>query len=72
LLDCEGLGGIDAKADGFALRIEGIEVDVRDDAEGCLGVVRLELVQLLVRKRGLGYATRRGYRELRRMEVGRW
>jgi hypothetical protein len=44
LLDCEGLGGIDAKADGFALRVEGIEVDVSDDAEGCLGVVRLELV----------------------------
>lgn len=32
LLDCEGFGRIDAQADGFALCVESIEVDMRDDS----------------------------------------
>jgi hypothetical protein len=44
LLDCEGLGRINAEADGFALRVECIEIDVRNYAEGCMWAVGLELV----------------------------
>jgi hypothetical protein len=44
LLDCEGLGGINAEADGFALRVECIEIDVCDYTEGRLWAVGLELV----------------------------
>jgi hypothetical protein len=64
LLDGEGLCRIDAEADGFALRVKGIEVDVCDYAEGRLRTVRFELVQLFVGKLRLRDAAWRGDGEL--------
>ena len=52
LSDSEGFCRVEAEAHGFALRIEGIEVDVRDDAEGCGGRVGSELGKVFVGKLG--------------------
>jgi hypothetical protein len=44
LLNRERLGGIDTEANGFALRVKGIEVDMRNHAKGGLWAVSLELL----------------------------
>jgi hypothetical protein len=72
LLDSKRFGRIDAEADGFALRVKGIEVDVRNYAERRLRVVGLELMQLFICELRLGNATWGGDGELRRMEIWRW
>lgn len=59
LLDCEGFSWIDAEADGLALRVEGVEIDVGNYAEGGLRAVGFQLVQLFVCEFRLGDAARR-------------
>lgn len=44
LLHSERLCWVDAEAYSFALCVESIEIDVRDDSQGRLRAVRLELV----------------------------
>ena len=56
MLDCEREGGVDAEAHGLALGVEGVEVDVRDYAEGCGRAVAAELVQVFVGEAGFGDA----------------
>lgn len=70
LLHCEGSGRIDAKADGFALRVKGIEIDVCDYAEGRLRTGRLELVEVFVGEVRFRDAARGCDGELRRVKLG--
>ena len=46
----EGFGRVDSETHGFALRVEGIEVDMCDYTERGLWAVRFELVELAVRE----------------------
>ena len=48
LLDGEGFRGVDAQADGFALGVEGVEVDMCDYAEGRLRGVCFQLGEVFV------------------------
>jgi len=48
LLYCERFRRIDTETHSFALRVERVEIDMRDDSEGCLRAVGFELVELLV------------------------
>lgn len=63
LLDGEGFRRVDAQTDGFALGVEGVEIDVGDHAEGALRGVGLELGEVLVGEAGLGDAPGGGYGE---------
>jgi hypothetical protein len=70
-LYCEREGGIEAEAHGFALRVEGVEVDVCDYAEGRCCAVGSELREMFVGKLGFGVSAR-GVREGRGGEGCRW
>ncbi|KAF2681734.1 hypothetical protein K458DRAFT_78273 [Lentithecium fluviatile CBS 122367] len=56
LLDREWFRGVDAETHSLALRVEGVEVDVSDYAEGRLRAEGFELVELLVCEAGFGDA----------------
>jgi hypothetical protein len=58
LLDCEGEGGIEPEAHGFALRVERVEVDVCNYAEGRCCTVGFKLREMFVGKLGFGVSAR--------------
>ncbi len=59
LLYSEGFRRVDAKPNRFALRVEGIKVDVCDDSQRCLRTIRFQLVELFVCEFRFGNAARR-------------